>query len=85
MPRYFYYDITTNATAVSFRLFGLNGNVDLVARRAAPLPTQVSYDYGSFNPGNNNEDIVLLTNSTPVPLDARALVSGRSSGRRLSP
>lgn len=68
LPRYFSYDISTNATAVSFRLFGLNGNVDLVARRGAPLPTRADYDYGSFNPGLNNEDIVLLPASTPVPL-----------------
>jgi len=68
VPRYFSYDISTNATATSFRLFGLNGNVDLVARRGAPLPTQASYDYGSFNPGLNNEDIVLIPSSTPVPL-----------------
>lgn len=68
LPRYFYYDISTNATATSFRLFGMNGNVDLVARRGAPLPTLIDYDYGSFNPGLNNEDIVLLPASTPVPL-----------------
>ncbi|TSA40940.1 MAG: hypothetical protein D4R57_01275 [Verrucomicrobiales bacterium] len=68
LPRYFYYDISTNATAVSFRLFGLSGDADLVARRGAPLPTLASFDYGSFNPGLNNEDIVLLTNSAPVPL-----------------
>ncbi len=68
LPRYFYYDISTNATAASFRLFGLNGNVDMVARRDAPLPTLSSFDYGSFNAGLNNEDIVLLTNSVPVPL-----------------
>ncbi|MEK7780372.1 MAG: S8 family serine peptidase [Verrucomicrobiota bacterium] len=67
-PRYFFYDISTNATATSFRLFGLSGNVDLVARRGGPLPTLLNNDYGSFNPGANNEDIVLLPASTPVPL-----------------
>lgn len=68
LPRYFYYDVTPGATAVSFQLLGLSGNVNLVARRGAPLPTPTSFDYGSFNPGNNPEDIIVFTNSAPVPL-----------------
>ena len=70
LPRYFFFDVSTNALAVSFRMFNMDGNMDLVARRGTPLPTLTSFDYGSFNPGLNNEDIVVFTNSAPVPLAA---------------
>src|ERR1019366_3001957 len=49
LPRYFSYDVSSNATAVAFQLLGLNGNLDLVAR-TMPFPTLASFDYGSFNP-----------------------------------
>jgi hypothetical protein len=67
-PRYFYYDVSTNATAVSFQLTNLNGNVELVARQGTPLPTLTDFDYGSFNPGANDESIFVFTNSSPVAL-----------------
>lgn len=70
LPLYFSYDVTPNATAAAFQLFGLSGNVNLVVRKGAPLPTPASYDYGSFSPGNNPEDIFIFTNSVPVPLTA---------------
>ncbi len=64
--RYFSYDVSTNATAVSFDLFNLTANANLVARSGRlPLPR---FDAGSFNPGTNSENITLLTNSVPVPL-----------------
>ena len=66
--RYFSYDVSTNAMAVIFQLFNLSGNLDLVARKGGPLPTLFSNDYGSFNPGTNDENIVVFTNSTPVAL-----------------
>jgi hypothetical protein len=68
IPRYFSYDVTTNAQAVRFELFNLTGNVQLVARRDAPLPTLSSYDYRSANPGTNDEIIIVQTNSLPVSL-----------------
>ena len=70
LPRYFFYDVSTNAVAVSFNLYDMDGNMNLVARRGTPLPTLASYDYGSFNPGLLDEDIVVFTNSIPVPLAA---------------
>jgi len=70
LQRYFFFDVSTNALAVAFRMFNMDGNMDLVARRGTPLPTLLDYDYGSFNPGTNNEDIVVFTNSAPVPLAA---------------
>ncbi len=65
LPRYFYYDASSNATALSFQLTNLTGNVNLVARRGPPLPTLTDYDYGSFNPGTDNEEILLLPNADP--------------------
>jgi subtilisin-like proprotein convertase family protein len=66
--RYFSYDVSSNATAVSFQLLHLDGNLNLVARANTPFPTLASFDYGSFNPGTNDENILLFTNSTPVAL-----------------
>jgi hypothetical protein len=67
-PRYFSYDVSSNATAVSFQLLNLNGNADLVARASRPFPTLASFDYGSFNPGTNDEDILVFADSAPVAL-----------------
>ncbi|NOS70104.1 MAG: S8 family serine peptidase [Verrucomicrobia bacterium] len=66
--KYYFYDVSTNATAVQYRLYNMNGNANLVARKGLPLPTIAGYDVGSFNPGNFDEDILLFTNSTPVAL-----------------
>ena len=74
LPRYFSYDVSPNATAVSFQLLNLNGNVDLVAGANPPFPTLASFDYGSFNPGTNDEDILVFTNSAPVALAPGPLV-----------
>ena len=68
IPRYYQYDVSTNATAVAFELFNLNGNVDLVARRGPPLPDETSFDYISANPGTSNETILVSSNSAPVVL-----------------
>jgi len=68
LPRYFFYDVSSNGTAVSFQLSNLSGNLNLVASYGVPLPTLASFDYGSFNPGTNDEDILVFANSTPVAL-----------------
>jgi hypothetical protein len=73
IQRYFLYDVSSNATAVSFQLTNLTGNLDLVARRGPPLPTLGSFDYHSVNPGTFDEDIIVFTNSQPV----RLLTPGR--------
>jgi subtilisin-like proprotein convertase family protein len=66
--RYFSYLVSTNATAVSFRLTPQSGNADLVARQGLPFPTPDDCAYGSFNPGTNRDDIIIFTNSDPIPL-----------------
>lgn len=67
-PRYFSFDVSPSASSVLFRLTELTANADLVVRRAPNLPTGSEYDYGSFQPGWIDEEIVILTNSWPVPL-----------------
>jgi hypothetical protein len=67
LPRYFSYDVSSNGTAVSFQLLNLSGNLDLVAQ-TTPFPRLTGFDYGSFNPGTNDEDILVFTTSTPVAL-----------------
>ncbi len=68
VPRYFSYDVTSNETGVSFALTNLNGNVNLVARKGVPFPAPTNYVFGSFNPGTNDEDIVVFTNTEGVAL-----------------
>ncbi len=68
LPHYFSYDVSSNATAVSFQLLNPGGNLNLVARRGGALPTLASFDYSSLNPGTNSEGIVLLPDSAPVAL-----------------
>jgi hypothetical protein len=67
-PTYYQYDVSTNAIATAFEILNPSGNVDLVARKGVPLPTLASFDYISSNPGTNDELILVLTNSAPVPL-----------------
>src|SRR5581483_758760 len=70
VPRYYQYDVSSNGVAALFELFNLNGNVDLVVSRGPPLPDLVTHAYISDNPGTNNEALLVVTNSTPVALDA---------------
>ncbi len=67
--RYFSFEVSTNDPyEATFQLLHLTGNADLVVSKGPPLPTLTSSAYGSFNSGRANENIYVLTNSTPVPL-----------------
>jgi subtilisin-like proprotein convertase family protein len=66
--RYFAYNVSSNAVEATFQLLQLSNNADLVLSKGAPLPTLFSDSYGSFNAGNVDENIYVLTNSSPVPL-----------------
>ena len=68
IPRYFQYDVSSNAVVTSFQILNPNGNVELVARKGAPLPDTQNFDYLSSVPGASPQTILVLTNSTPVPL-----------------
>ena len=70
VERYYAFDVTSNATEATFQLLKLSGNADLVVSQGLPLPTLTSSDYGSFNASNVDENIYVLTNSSPVPLSA---------------
>ena len=66
--RYFSFTVSnTNAYEATFQLLRMNGNADLVVSKGL-LPTLTESDYGSFNSGLANENIYVLTNSSPVPL-----------------
>ena len=67
-PRYFSFEVSTNATAVAFQLLNLSGDANLFAQQVSPLSTPAGPDYSSANPGTNSEQIILFTNSAPVPL-----------------
>ncbi|MGB8368199.1 MAG: LamG-like jellyroll fold domain-containing protein [Verrucomicrobiia bacterium] len=70
VERYFAFDVTSSACEATFQLLQLSGNADLVVCKGTPLPTLTSSDYGSFNTGNADQNIYVLTNSSPVPLSA---------------
>jgi len=67
-PRYFSFDVSPAAAALLIRMTELTANADLVVRRAPLFPTLSAYDYGSLQPGYTDEEVVILTNSAPVPL-----------------
>ena len=68
--QYYSFNVSSNAYEATFQLLKLSSNADLVVSKGAPLPTLTSSDYGSFNVSNLDENIYVLTNSTPVPLSA---------------
>ncbi len=65
---YYRFTVTNNPRGVVFQALNPSGNVALVARYGLPLPALNLYDYISANPGTANQNIVVLTNSTPVAL-----------------
>ena len=76
LPRYYQFDVSTNAVVAAFEILAADGNVDLVVSRAPTLPTLNQFDYVSANPGSNTEAIVIRTNSAPVPLSAGRWYAG---------
>jgi subtilisin-like proprotein convertase family protein len=68
-PSYFAFDVSGQATVVSFQLADLSGNVGLYAQDGLPFPTLTDFDYASANPSTNEQQILVLTYSVPVPLE----------------
>jgi hypothetical protein len=75
IPRYFQFDVPTNgqpagipAQAVSIWLTGARSNLTLVASEHLPLPDLNHYDYISQQPCTNDEIVMVVTNSTPFPI-----------------
>ena len=54
--------------AVSFWLSGANSNLTVVLSEHLPLPDLNHYDYISQQPCTNDEIVMVLTNSTPFPI-----------------
>jgi subtilisin-like proprotein convertase family protein len=67
-PQYFAFDIPESACGLMLSLTNVSGNVDVVVRKDLPLPTLTSFDYGSFSPETNSEQILITPDSLPVPL-----------------
>jgi len=67
-PSYFAYDVSGQATVVSFQLAYLSGNVDLYAQYGLPFPTPNNFDYASANPSTNAQQILVLADSVPIPI-----------------
>jgi hypothetical protein len=81
VPRYFQFDVppdivTTGAvqtvsfyvTGVSNYFVGAQSNVTIVLSEHLPLPDLSHYDYISSLPDTNDTIIMLVTNSTPFPI-----------------
>ncbi len=65
---YYYFDATGPETAVTFKLFNLSANVDLVVGRQ-PYPSRAAHAGGSFNPGTIAEELTFTRASQPAPLE----------------
>jgi hypothetical protein len=81
IPRYFQFDVPTTgmppgtAQAVSFFLtgapgvpVGLTSNLTVVLSQHLPLPDLTHFDYISAQPSTNNDVLLVVTNTTPFPL-----------------
>jgi subtilisin family serine protease/subtilisin-like proprotein convertase family protein len=75
IPRYFQFDVPTNADwsqplpqSVTFWLSGAQSNLTVVASQHLPLPDLGHHDYISQWPCTNDEIIMVLTNTTPFPI-----------------
>jgi hypothetical protein len=68
---YYLYTVTNPVARVQFEILNPSRDLTLVARKGA-LPQFGSnvFDYLSDNPGTNDEFILVLTNSSPVPVSA---------------
>ena len=55
---------------LQFEILGPTADLTLVVRKGLPQPGLGLFDYISANPGTNDEYILVLTNSAPVPASA---------------
>ena len=83
IPRYFQFDVPTNgepagvaAQAVSVWLSGANSNLTLVLSEHLPLPDLNHYDYISQQPCTNDEIVMVVTNTTPFPIQTNRWYAG---------
>jgi subtilisin-like proprotein convertase family protein len=67
-PDYFAYDVSPQATVVSFQLLDPSGNAGLYVQYGLPFPTPTDFDYASANPATNAQQVLVLADSAPVAL-----------------
>ena len=65
---FYKFTVTNTAVGVLFTVTNASGPVDLLANYGLPLPSLSSYEYISTNSWTTSENILVLTNSMPVPL-----------------
>ena len=70
LGRYFSYEVKSNETGVQFAISNENAQMQLVVKQGLPYPDLGNYDYGSFSSGTNGQQVIVFTNSSPVPLAA---------------
>src|SRR5439155_19264888 len=75
IPRYFQFDVPTNAVPpgnppleATLWLTGANSNLTVVLSEHLPLPDLGHYDYISARPCTNDEILLVVSNSTPFPV-----------------
>jgi concanavalin A-like lectin/glucanase superfamily protein len=75
IPRYFQFDMPTNGAPpgfppleATFWLTGASSNLTVVLSQQLPLPDLGHYDYISVRPCTNDEILLVVTNSTPFPI-----------------
>ena len=66
----YHYTAVDPVAALQFEIFGTTADLTLVVRKGLPQPGLGLFDYLSANPGTNDEYILVLTNSSPVPASA---------------
>ena len=90
IPRYFQFDVPTNTVppgafpqSVSFYLTGVPGapvgvrsNVTVVLSQHLPLPDLSQHDYLSSQPDTNDDIIMVVTNTTPFPIQTNTWYVG---------
>lgn len=67
---YYRFVVSTNSLRAEFEVTVASGDVALVLQKGWPPPCLLDYDYLSNNPGTNDERIIVLDSSAPVPLTA---------------
>jgi len=89
IPRYFEFDVPTNAaqgavsqsvmfylTGVQSNYTGLDSNVVVVLSETLPLPDLSHYDYITTQPRTNDDILMLVTNTTPFPIQTNTWYVG---------
>ena len=67
---YYRFTVETNAVAASFLVYDAPTNLVMVISRGLPLPTDSNYSYSAASGNSGYAQVMIYTNSAPVPLSA---------------